>query len=161
MLRPSSMLRCWARISFASALRALTARSLRPAASLAPSPRSWSRSRRSLAWPCTAAKESRRRRKPTSLAICAALDLKMRLWPGKVSTRPTLASASFWTRVCTSSLVSPHAPNTQPFTLPKVLSLLSTGPIWRGGYQLTLRSFRGVPVRKLETFYLPKKTCDF
>ena len=26
---------------------------------------------------------------------------------------------------------------------------------------MTLRSFRGVPVRKFKTFYLPKKTCDF
>ena len=30
-----------------------------------------------------------------------------------------------------------------------------------GGYQLTLRSFEGVPVRKFETFYLPKKIVIF
>ena len=30
-----------------------------------------------------------------------------------------------------------------------------------GGDQLTLRSFRGGPVWKFETFYLPKKTCNF
>ena len=31
----------------------------------------------------------------------------MRLWPGKMSTRLTLASPSFWTKVCASWLVSP------------------------------------------------------
>ena len=134
MFLPIIMLVCWALISLASALLAARARSLRPAASLAPSPSSWRRSRRSLAWLWTAAKESRRLRKPTSLAICAALDLKRRLWLANVSARPTLASASFWTRECTSSLVSPQAPKTQPFTLPKLFSLLSTGPIWRGGW---------------------------
>ena len=30
-----------------------------------------------------------------------------------------------------------------------------------GGYQLRLRSFRGVPVRKFESFYLPKKLVIF
>ena len=30
-----------------------------------------------------------------------------------------------------------------------------------GGDQLTLRNFRGGPVRNFETFYLTKKTCDF
>ena len=38
---------------------------------------------------------------------CAALDFEMRLWPGKMSTRLTLASPSFWTKVCASWLVSP------------------------------------------------------
>ena len=134
MLRPCSMLACCARISFASALLAARALSLLPAASLAPSPSSWSRSSSSLAWPCTAANDSRRRRKPTSEAIRAALDLDLRHWPGSVSATLTLASASFWTRLCTSSLVSPQAPNTQPLTLPKVLSRDSTGPICRGGW---------------------------
>ena len=47
MLRPLSILACWACISFASARLAAKARLLRPAASRAPSPSSWSR--RSLA----------------------------------------------------------------------------------------------------------------
>ena len=59
MLRPCNILTCCARISHASALLAASAHSLLPAASLAPSPSSWRRSRSSLAWPCTAAKERR------------------------------------------------------------------------------------------------------
>ena len=47
MLRPLSILACWACISFASARLAAKARPLCPAASRAPSPSSWSR--RSLA----------------------------------------------------------------------------------------------------------------
>ena len=63
MLRPLSILACWVCISFASARLAAKARPLHPAASWAPSPSSWSR--KSLAWLSTAAKDSRRRRRPT------------------------------------------------------------------------------------------------
>ena len=73
MLRPSSMEVCCTRFSFASAVLAARDRSLYPSASRAPSPSSWSRSKRSLAWPCTAAKESRCQRKPTSEANCAII----------------------------------------------------------------------------------------
>ena len=48
MLRPSSMEVCCTRFSFASAVLAARDRSLHPSASRAPSPSSWSRSKRSL-----------------------------------------------------------------------------------------------------------------
>ena len=158
MLRPCSMLTCWALISHASALLAARAQSLLPAASLAPSPSSCRRSSSSLAWPCTAAKERRRRRNPTSQAIWAALDLKRRHWLGCVPAVPTFASASFWTRVWTSSLASPHAPKTQPLTCPKVLSLVSGVSILRY-FSRTLLIIYCWFYKKLGPFY-KKLNCE-
>ena len=151
MALPCSIQTSWAHLSLASASTAL---SLLLAASVDPSPRSWRRSRSSLAWLWTAVKDSFRRRWATWLAIWAASDWKRGWWPGWVAARLTFATVSRWTMLCTSSLHSPQAPNTHPLILPKLFSLVSTGPTWQGGWRVPLwaGAGRGVPQYIQSTF---------
>ena len=147
ILRPWRRDTSWALLLLEAAASSSTAQSLLWAAVPAPLPTMAILSIRSRACCLTAWRDNWRRTSPTRAESIAALDTCLLLMVGKVSSLSSRALASLWTRACTSSLASPQAPNTQPFTLPKVLSLVSTGPSCRtccGSPCLTWGG-RGVP----------------
>ena len=155
-MRPTpwrTMLRPWRRdtscalLLLAAAASNSTAQSRLWAAAPVPLPTEAILSIRSLACCFTAWIDNWRRTSPTNAESKAALDTCRLLTVGNVSSLSNLALASLWTRAWTSSLASPQAPNTQPCTLPKVLSLVSTGPSCRTGCGSPCLTWggRGVP----------------